>query len=125
MGKALPPDPPVRQEVHRRIAWQGRPLAQGALGEVAATAARSDTFLGERYRRLARRRGKRKALTAIARSILVIIFHLLNDPAARFNDLGPGYYDDRATTERKVRNHVRQLEALGLNVTITPAEDAA
>ena len=104
---------------------KGDPWLRGPLGEVAATAARSDTFLGERYRRLARRRGKRKAMTAIARSILVIIFHLLSDPAARFNDLGPGYYDDRATTERKVRNHVRQLEALGLTVTITPAEDAA
>jgi transposase len=103
---------------------KGDPWLKGPLGEVAATAARSDTFLGERYRRLARRRGKRKALAAIARSILVIIFHLLSDPAARFNDLGPGYYDDRATTERKVRNHVRQLEALGLTVTITPAEAA-
>jgi transposase len=104
---------------------KGDPWLKGPLGEVAATAARSGTFLGERYRRLARRRGKRKALAAIARSILVIIFHLLNDPAARFNDLGPGYYDDRATTERKVRNHVRQLEALGLTVTITPSENAA
>jgi len=104
---------------------KGDPWLKGPLGEVAATAARSDTFLGERYRRLARRRGKRKALVAIARSILVIIFHLLSDPAARYCDLGPGYYDDRATTERKVRNHVRQLEALGLTVTITPAEDAA
>jgi transposase len=103
---------------------KGDPWLKGPLGEVAATAARSDTFLGERYRRLARRRGKRKALVAIARSILVIIFHLLSDPAARFNDLGSGYYDDRATTERKVRNHVRQLEALGLTVTITPAEAA-
>ncbi|HEY6497692.1 MAG TPA: hypothetical protein VIZ43_30800 [Trebonia sp.] len=56
-------------------------------------------------------------------SVLVIIFHLLSDPAARYCDLGPGYYDDRATG-RKVRNHVRQLEALGLTVTITPAEAA-
>ena len=104
---------------------KGDPWLKGPLGEVAATAARSDTFLGERYRRLARRRGKRKALAAIARSILVIIFHLLSEPAARYCDLGSGYYDDRATTERKVRNHVRQLEALGLTVTITPAEDAA
>ena len=103
---------------------KGDPWLKGPLGEVAATAARSDTFLGERYRRLARRRGKRKALAAIARSILVIIFHLLSEPAARYCDLGSGYYDDRATTEQKVRNHVRQLEALGLTVTITPAEAA-
>src|SRR5262249_53325074 len=63
---------------------KGDPWLKGPLGEIAATAARSDTFLGERYRRLAKRRGKRKALVAIARSILVIIFHLLSDPAARY-----------------------------------------
>jgi hypothetical protein len=42
-----------------------------------------------------------------------------------YRDLGPAYYDDRISTERKIRNHVRQLEALGLTLTITPAEDAA
>ena len=104
---------------------KGDPWLNGPLGEMAASASRTDTFLGERYRRLARRRGKRKAQAAIARSILVIIFHLLADPAARFRDLGPGHYDERVTAERKIRNHVRQLEALGLTVTITPAEDAA
>jgi transposase len=104
---------------------KGDPWLKGPLGEVAATAARSGTFLGERYRRLARRRGKRKALAAIARSILVIIFHLLANPAARFRDLGPGYYEDRISTDRKIRNHVRQLEALGLTVTITRDEEAA
>ena len=50
------------------------------------------TFLGERYHRIARRRGKAKAQVAVARSILVIIWHLLADPAARYTDLGPGYY---------------------------------
>lgn len=90
-------------------------------GIIAASASRTDTFLGERYRRLARKRGKRKALAAIARSILVIIFHLLADPQARFRDLGPGHYDDHVSRERKIRNHVRQLQALGLEVTITQA----
>jgi transposase len=104
---------------------RGDPWLKGPLGEVAATAARSETFLGERYRRIARRRGKRKALVATARAILVIIYHLLADPSARYHDLGPDYYEDRVNTERKIRNHVRQLQALGLTVTITPAEDAA
>ena len=72
---------------------KGNPYLNGILGEIAASASRTDTFLGERYRRLARRRGKRKALAAVARSILVIIFHLLADRAARFRDLGPGWYD--------------------------------
>jgi transposase len=102
-------------------AGKGNPWLNGILGEIAASASRTDTFLGERYRRLARRRGKRKALAAIARSILVIIFHLLADPAARFRDLGPGYYDSRISRQRKINNHVRQLQALGLNVTIEEA----
>ena len=106
-------------------AGKGNPYLNGVLGEIAASAARTDTFLGERYRRLARRRGKRKAIVAVARSILVIIFHLLADPEARFRDLGPDFYDNRISTERKIANHVRQLQALGLTVTLTPAEDAA
>jgi transposase len=108
-----------------RSPGKGDPWLKGPLGEAAAAAARTETFLGERYRRLARRRGKRKALVATARAILVIIFQLLSDPAARFRDLGPGYYDDKISAERKIRNHVRQLEALGLTVTITPAQDTA
>ena len=50
------------------------------LGEAAAIAGRTDTFLGERYRRIARRRGKKKAIVAVGRSMLVIIWHLLADP---------------------------------------------
>jgi transposase len=91
------------------------------LGEAAVGAARTHTFLGERYRRIAKRRGKKKALMAIGRSILVIIWHLLSDPDARFHDLGPGFYDRRITDDRKKRNHIRQLEALGYTVTLTPA----
>jgi transposase len=102
-------------------AAKGNPWLNGILGEIAASAARTDTFLGQRYRRLARRRGKRKALAATARSILVIIFHLLADPAARFRDLGPDHYDNRISRDRKIASHLRQLQALGLNVTIEEA----
>lgn len=56
---------------------KGNPYLKGALGEAAAVAARTDTFLGERYRRLVKRRGKLKALVAIARSLLVIVWNLL------------------------------------------------
>jgi transposase len=99
----------------------GNPYLKAALGEAAATAARTDTFLGERYRRIARRRGKLKALVAVARSILVIIWHLLGNRAARFRDLGSGYYASRIDKDRKTRNHIRQLEALGYTVTLAPA----
>jgi len=91
------------------------------LGEAAVAAGKTDTFLGERYRRIARRRGKKRAIVAVGRSILVIIWHLLSDPQARFVDLGPDYYDNRIGPERKKRNHIRQLEALGYKVTLQPA----
>jgi transposase len=91
------------------------------LGEAAVAAGRTDTFLGERYRRIARRRGTKRAIVAVGRSILVIVWHLLADPTARFCDLGPGFYDTRVNAERRKRNHVRQLEALGYKVTLQPA----
>ncbi len=100
---------------------KGNPCIKGILGEAAAAAGKTDTFLGERYRRLARRRGKLKALVAIARSILVIIWHLLADPTARYHDLGASYYNQRISKDRTTRNHVRQLEALGYTVTLIAA----
>jgi transposase len=80
----------------------------------------SQTFLGERYRRLVKRRGKLKALVAVARSILVIVWHLLADPTATFHDLGADYHTRRLDLGKKTRNHVRQLEALGYTVTLEP-----
>jgi transposase len=84
------------------------------------SAGKTNTFLGERYRRLARRRGKKRAIVALGRSILVIVWHLLSDPQARFHDLGPDFYDNHIGPERKKRNHIRQLEALGYKVTLEP-----
>ena len=78
----------------------------------------TETFLGERLRRLTRRLGATKAMCAVGRSILVIIWHLLADPAARFTDLGPGWHDQQASRDRKIRNHLRQLQALGVEVTV-------
>jgi transposase len=100
---------------------KGNPYLRGVLGEAAAAAAKTDTFLGERYRRLVKRRGKLKALVAVARSILVIVWHLLADPAARYHDLGAGYWASRIDKAKKTRNHIRQLEALGYRVTLAPA----
>jgi transposase len=100
---------------------KGNPYLKGLLGEAAAAAAKTQTFLGERYRRLVKRRGKLKALVAVARSILVIVWHLLADPTARFQDLGVDYHTNRTDKDRKVRNHLRQLQALGYTVTLEPA----
>lgn len=103
-------------------AGKGNPYLKGVLGLAAATAARSGgSFLAERYRRIVKRRGKGRALVAVARSILVIIWHLLADPTTRYHDLGPDYYDRRVNTDRKLHSLVRQLEALGHTVTLNPA----
>lgn len=92
-----------------------------ALGEAAVTAGRSHSFLGERYRRLARRRGKNRAIVAVGRSTLVIIWHLLADPDTHYNDLGEDFHTRRADPERRKRAHIHQLEALGYTVTLNPA----
>ena len=57
----------------------------------------------------------------MARSILIIIWHLLASPEARFTDLGPDWHERKTDRDRKIRAHLRQLQALGLDVTITPA----
>jgi transposase len=91
------------------------------LGNAAAAAAKTGTFPGERYRRIARRRGATKANVAIGRSILVIIWHLLSDPDAHYTDLGPDFYASRTDPARRRNNHVRQLQALGYTVTLERA----
>jgi transposase len=100
---------------------KGNPWLAGTLGEIVAGQARTQTFLGERYRRLARRRGAKRAIVAVGNSTLMIIWQLLSDPDARFHDLGPDFYDTRIGPERKKRTHVRQLKAPRLKVTLEPA----
>jgi transposase len=104
----------------KNTAGHGNRYLARVLGNAAASIARTSTFLGERYRRIARRRGSKKAVVAAGRSLLVIIWHLLADPTARFTDLGSDFYDTRINPERRKRNHIRQLEALGYKVTLQP-----
>jgi transposase len=105
----------------RSTTGHGNAYLARALGEAAVGAGKTNTFLGERYRRLARRRGRKKALVAVGRSILVIVWHLLSDPQAQFIDLGPDFHDRHVSTQRVVRSHIRHLEALGYRVNIQPA----
>lgn len=97
---------------------QGNPWLKRALGEAATAAARTDTFLGARYKRIVKRRGHAKALVAVARSILEIAWHLLSDPNAHFHDLGSDHYQRRLDKNQKTRVLIRQLEALGHSVTL-------
>ena len=80
---------------------KGNRYLKAVLGDAAAGAAKTDTFLGERYRRIVKRRGKLKALVAVARSILVIVWHLLSNPGAHFHDLGSDYYTNRIAPSRR------------------------
>jgi transposase len=103
------------------VTGKGSPWIGGTLGEAAAGAARTKTFLASRYRRVARRRGKKRALVAAGNSILVIIWHLLSDPAARFTDLGPDWHDRLAPVRRK-RQLIAELERIsGKKVTLNDA----
>lgn len=106
------------KQVGTSATGRGNRYLARVLGEVAVSAGKTKTFLGARYRRLARRIGKKKAIVAIARSILVIIWHLLTNPTARFADLGVDYYETHVNNHRRVRSHVRDLEALGFKVTL-------
>ncbi|MGC1209912.1 MAG: IS110 family transposase [Micromonospora sp.] len=99
---------------------KGNPWLAGALGEVAISTSRTRTFLGARYRRLVRHRGKKKALVAVGNSVLTIAWHLLSDPQARYHDLGPDFYDTRINKHRQARNLARQLEHItGQQIRIT------
>jgi transposase len=103
---------------------RGNPYLKAALAQMAMGAAKTDTFLGERYRRLIKRMPKAKALVALQRSILVIIFHLLADPTAEFTDLGSDFYQRRIDRARRTTHLLRQLHALGYQVQLTETEAA-
>lgn len=93
------------------------------LGEVAWIISRmSDNCLVAQYHRIARRRGREKAIVAVAHSLLVIIFHVLRDKQP-YTDLGVDYFD-KLNTARIERHHVRRLEQLGYTVTLSPAHGA-
>jgi transposase len=100
---------------------KGNPWLKAALGEAAMAASRTDTFLGARYRRLVKHTGHSKALVAVARSILVIVWHIINDPDVVYQDLGPDWHQRHLDPARKTRDLVRQLERLGHHVTLTAA----
>jgi transposase len=91
---------------------KGNPWLAGTLGNIAATAARTDSFLGARHRRIAQHRGKQKAMVATGNCVLGVVYHLLSDPDARFRELGADHYQSRINKERRVRNLATQLQAI-------------
>lgn len=92
-----------------------------ALTQAAWASARSrDNFLKARFWRLARRIGKKKAAIAVAHQILAITWHLLTDHTD-YQDLGVDWYQHHPNRQRRTNYLIEQLQALGHNVTLTPA----
>ena len=99
---------------------KGNPWLRAALVQAAHAAGRTKhTYLAAQYRRLAARRGKKRAPVAVGHSILVIAYHLLRTRQRPYHDLGPGHFDQR-DRERVERRLVRRLEALGYRVALEP-----
>jgi transposase len=102
---------------------RGNVWLRAMLGEVAWSVARSrGTYLAALYHRLARRRGKFKAVLAVAHSVLVSIYHMLR-VGRPYADLGPDHFD-RTDATRIQQHHVRRLQQLGYAVTLTPVSVA-
>jgi transposase len=101
---------------------KGDQWLRSALIEAAQAAARTrGSYLGAQFRRIAARRGKKKALVAVGHTILVIAYHLLKH-GGTYEDLGANYFDER-DRQAVARRLIRRLEALGYDVT--PRDSAA
>src|SRR5260221_2976015 len=99
---------------------KGNTQLKTILCEIAATIARSPgTYLHALYQRIARRRGKPRAMMAVGHSLLVSIYSMLRDQVPS-QDLGPDYFD-HLQAQRLERHYVHRLEALGFQVRLTPA----
>lgn len=99
--------------------WLRQALVQAAW----AASHSKNTYLAARYRRLVGRRGKKRALVAVAHSLLKMIYHLLQNGTA-YRDLGGNYFD-RLNPERLTRYLVKRLESLGHKVTLEPLASAS
>lgn len=80
---------------------KGNPWLGGTLGNIAASVTRTNTFLGARYRCIAKRRGTPKAIVATGNAVLTIVYHLLSEPDTRFRDLGPTHFEQASTSTAK------------------------
>ncbi len=102
----------------------GNKWLRSALVEAAHAASRSSTsYLGAQFRRIAARRGAKRAAIAVGHSILVAAYHMIKD-GVPFYDLGAQYFDNRDHSSVK-RRLVKRLEKLGYQVDLKPLADAA
>ena len=118
--------PGNRQSGGKRLSGaitKGNPYLRSILTQVAwAISHTKNNYLSAQYHRLARRMGRKKAIVALAHSVLVIIYHVLRTKKP-YADLGADYFDTLDTT-RVQQHHIHRLEQLGFTVTVTPKEAA-
>jgi transposase len=94
------------------------------LTQVAWAASRTKrTYFAGQFRRIAKRRGKKRAIIAVAHSILIALYHMLKYDR-HYHELGEDFFD-RLDPERVTRYHVGRLQDLGYEVTLTKAPVAA
>jgi transposase len=84
-----------------------------------AAAHTKNTYLSAQYRRLAARRGRKRAIIALAHTILVIAYHLLRNETP-YQDMGDNYFDER-DHQAVIRRSVQRLQRLGFTVTLEAA----
>ena len=102
---------------------KGNVWLRQVLIEIAHVASKTkDTYLAAQYRRIAARRGKKRALIALGHTILVIIYHILTERKP-YHELGGTYFDQRER-EQVERRLVRRLERLGYSVSLQPADSS-
>jgi transposase len=103
---------------------KGSPYLRAALTQAAwAVAHTKQTYLAAQYHRLARRMGRKKALVAVAHSLLVIVYHVI-DRRANYRELGGDYFD-RQQHQTQQQRLIRRLERMGLRVTVEALPSAA
>jgi transposase len=104
---------------------KGNVYLRSVLCQLAWSIARSKTpnYLSALYHRLARRRGKKRAILAVVHSLLVTLYHMIRDNKP-YKDLGPEYLEKR-DSERVERRAVERLQQLGYDVTLTPKQEVA
>jgi transposase len=99
---------------------KGAPWLKATLVQCAWASIRTkETYLRSQFYRLRARRGPKKALVAVAASILTAVFHMLRD-GTMYQDLGPHHFDQLSKTSQ-VRRLVHRLRDLGYEVNVTPA----
>lgn len=98
---------------------QGAPWLKTMLIQCAWAAARKkDSYLQAQYLRIRSRRGAKKAIGAVAASMLTAAYHMLKD-GTLYEDLGSNHFENR-TKEKHALRLVSRLQNLGFNVHITP-----